>query len=153
MFSAILPDRIDNTYRGHKVALWLFGALLFMRAAIGVNSIINGYSVASGADGIPLDTYAPDAAQTVVTLFALLGLAALILCVLGVLALVHYRAMVPLLYALLLLEYVARKVILYLLPIAKTGTSSALFVNLVLLTLMIGGLALSVWRRERAPSS
>jgi hypothetical protein len=153
MFSAIFPDRIDNTYRGHKAALWLFGALLLMRAAIGVNSIINGYSVASSADGIPLDTYGPDAAQTVVTLFALVGLTALIICVLGVLALVRYRAMVPLLYVLLLLEYLARKLILYLMPIVKTGTSSALFVNLVLLTLMIAGLALSVWRRDRAPSS
>lgn len=152
MLGSILPQRIDNTYRGHKIALWLFGLLLLMKAAIGVNSIFNGYSVASTADGIPLDTFTPDGAQAVVSLFALLGLSMLILCVLGLLALIRYRAMIPLMYALLLLEYGSRKLILYLMPIVKTGTSSGLAVNLVLLALMILGLALSLWSRERLPA-
>jgi hypothetical protein len=149
MLSAILPQQIDNAYRGHKIALWLFGLLLILRTVIGVNSIVNGYLIASTADGIPLDSYGPAAAQTVVTLFALLGLSTLIICALGVLTLVRYRAMVPLMFALLLLEYAARKLILYLMPIAKTGASPGWVVNLVLLTLMLAGLALSLWSRER----
>ena len=72
MLKRLLPERIDNAYHGYKVALWLFGLLVFMKMAISVNSIVNGYSVASTADGIPLDTFTPAAAQSIVTLFALL---------------------------------------------------------------------------------
>jgi hypothetical protein len=70
MISRVLPQPIDNTYRGHRLALWLFGLLLFMKVAMSVNSIFNASSVASSADGIPLDTYTPAAARTIVSLFA-----------------------------------------------------------------------------------
>jgi len=33
MFDQLLPLTIDNTYRGHKLALWLFGLLLIMKLA------------------------------------------------------------------------------------------------------------------------
>jgi len=53
MFDQILPLRADNTYRGYKLALWLFAVVVFMKAAIGLNSIFNGHKVAISADGIP----------------------------------------------------------------------------------------------------
>ncbi len=144
MFNQLLPQRIDNTYRGHKLALWLFALLLFMRVAMSLNSIFNGYSVASSADGIPLDTFTPAAARTVVSLFALLGLSNFVICLLCILVLARYRSMIPLMFALLLLEYLSRKLILQFLPIVRTGTPPGFYVNLVLLALMIVGLALSL---------
>ena len=96
MFNQILPRQVDNTYRGYKVALWLFGLLVFMKAGISLGSIFNGYTAASSADGIPLDTFTPAGARAVVSLFALLGLSQLMICLLCVLVLVRYRAMVPL---------------------------------------------------------
>src|SRR5712691_3962467 len=144
MFNQLLPQRIDNTYRGHKVALWLFALLLFMRVAMSLNSIFNGYSVASSADGIPLDTFTPAAARTVVSLFALLGLSNFVICLLCILVLARYRSTIPLMFAVLLLEYLSRKLILQFLPIVRTGTPPGFYVNLVLLALMIVGLALSL---------
>ena len=73
MLNPLLPQPIDNTYRGHKLALWLLGLLVLMKVLIGVNSMVNGYSVASSADGIPVDTDPVPAAQTIVSMFALLG--------------------------------------------------------------------------------
>ncbi len=73
MFNQLLPQRIDNTYRGYKLGLWLFALLVFVKVTMGLNCIFNGYSVASSADGIPLDTFPPDAAQTIVSDFALWG--------------------------------------------------------------------------------
>ena len=144
MFSQFLPQRIDNTYRGHKLALWLFGLLLLMKIAMSLNSIFNGYSVASSADGIPLDTFTPAAARTVVSLFALLGLSNFVICLLCILVLARYRSMIPFMFALLLLEYMSRKLILQFLPIVRTGTPPGFYINLVLLALMIVGLALSL---------
>jgi hypothetical protein len=50
---------------------------VLMKGAISLGSIFNGYDAASSADGIPLATFTPTAAETVVTLFALLGLSQL----------------------------------------------------------------------------
>lgn len=144
MFNHFLPQRIDNTYHGYKLALWLFTLVVFMKVAMSLNSIFNGYSVASSADGIPLDTFTSAAAQTVVSLFALLGLSHFVICLLCILVLVRYRSMIPFMFALLLLEYLSRKLILQFLPMVRTGTPPGFYVNLVLLALMIVGLVLSL---------
>jgi hypothetical protein len=154
MIRRLLPPSIDNAYPGHRLALWLFGLLLFLRTAMGVNSIFNSRSILTSADGIPLDTYPAAAAQTVVSLFALLGLSNLVLCVLGILVLVRYRSMVPLMFALFLTEHLGRRLILSLHPIERTGRPPGIYINLAILALMLVGLALSLWRprhRKEAP--
>jgi hypothetical protein len=107
----LLPQPIDNAYRGHKLALWLFALLLFMRVAMSVNSIFNASDVV------------------------------------GILALVRYRSMIPLIFALFLLEYLSRRLILLFSPIIRTGTPPGFYVNLVLLAVMLLGLALSLRSR------
>jgi hypothetical protein len=147
VLNQLFPQRIDNTYRGYKLALWLFALLVLMKGVIALNSIFNGYSVASSADGIPLDTFTPAGAQTAVSLFAILGLSQLIICLLSALVLVRYRSLIPFMFALLLLEHLSRKLILYFLPIPRTGTPPGSVVNLVLLAVLIVGLALSLRRQ------
>lgn len=148
MFDQLLPQRIDNTYRGYKLGLWLFALLVFLKVIVGLNCIFNGYSVASSADGIPLDTYPPGAAQTIVSDFALWGLCQLIFGLLGMLVLVRYRRLVPFMFALLLLEHLSRKLILQFLPVVNTETPPGFYVNLVFLAVMIVGLALSLRSRN-----
>ena len=145
LIEQLLPQRVDNTYRGYKLALWLFALVVLMKVAMSLNSIFNGHMVASSADGIPLDTFPTAATQTVVALFAIWGLAHLMICMLCIVVLARYRSMVPLMLALLLLEHLSRRVILQVIPIVRTGTPPGLFVNLTLLALMIVGLALSLW--------
>lgn len=147
MFNQLLPERIDNTYRGHKPALWFLALAVFMKSAISLVSIFYGHAAAS-ADGIPLATFTPDAAQTVVTLFALLGLSQLMLPMIVVLVLVRYRAMVPLMFTLLLLEHLFRKLILYIMPIVRDDSPPGSIVSLALIAIMIVGLALSLWNRD-----
>jgi hypothetical protein len=144
IFRQLLPQRFDNTYRGHTLALWLFALIVLMRVVMSLNSILNGRSVASSADGIPLETYTPAAAQTAVSLFALLGFSNLVICLVCVLVLARYRSMVPLMFTLLLLQYMGGRLILHYLPIVRTGTPPGFYVNLSLLVLMIIGLMLSL---------
>ena len=68
MLAQLFPERIDNDYRGHGLAPWLFALVVLVQAGQGLMSIFNGYYAASSPDAIPLDTYAPAAAQTVVFL-------------------------------------------------------------------------------------
>jgi hypothetical protein len=149
MFDRLLPRSIDNTYRGYRVALWLFGALLLLRITMSVNCILNGYSVATTADGIPLDSFTPAARQHVVYLFAAWGLAQLVISLIGVLALIRYRSVVPFMFTLLLIELLSRKLIGRFIPTVSSATAPAPYVNLTLLTLMVAGLALSLWPRKQ----
>jgi hypothetical protein len=154
MLNRIFPPQFDNNYGGHKLALWFFALLLLMKIAMSLNCIFNGYSVATSADGIPLDAFTPAGAQTVVSLFATWGLGHFMICLLCILVLVRYRSMIPFIFALLLLEHLSRKLILHFLPVVRTGTPPGYFVNLLFLALMIVGLALSLRSvRPKIPGS
>jgi hypothetical protein len=152
MLDHLLPRSANNTFRGQKLALWLLGLVALLKGVMGLNTIFNTRSVAISADGIPLDTFTPAGSQAVVSLFALLGLANLVICLLCIVALVRYRALIPALFIFLLLEYLSRRMILYVMPLVSTGTPTASIISLVLPTLMIAGLALSLWRRTDRPS-
>jgi hypothetical protein len=140
----LLPRHVDNTYHGYRLALWLFGLVVFMKVAMSLNAIFNGHFVASSADGIPLDTFTPAGAQAVVSMFAAWGLSQFIICLLCLLVLARYRAMIPFMFALLLLEHLSRRLIFHVMPIVRTGTPPGFIVNIVLLALMVVGLALSL---------
>jgi hypothetical protein len=144
----ILPPRIDNTYRGHKLALWLFGLVLFVRITQSVVVIVSGNSVARSADGIPLETFGPAAAQTAVALFGLSALNRLFILLLGVLTLVRYRSAVSLMFVVLMLNYLAGQLLLQFVPLVRTGTPPGPLMNLALFGLMVIGLPLSLWHRD-----
>lgn len=148
MFQNLLPVSADNAYRGHKIAVWLFAMVVLMRSAMSLNSILNSAYVASSADGIPLGTYPVSAAETVVALFALLGLAQFMICLLGIVVLARYRTLIPLMFALLLVHFVAGRIVLWLLPIVRTGTPPGFYVNWALCGFMLVGLALSLRSRQ-----
>ena len=148
MFDRLLPKVIDNTYRGQKPGLWLFGLLVLMKLVMSMGIIFNGANTAVRADGIPLDTYPAAAAQTIVALFALYGYFTFVICALGILVLARYRSMIAIMFALLLVEHLGRKLILQFLPIVRVGAPPASAINLGLLTLILIGLALSLWPRK-----
>jgi hypothetical protein len=152
MLDQLLPPRADNTYGGHKLAIVLFGLLVLMKTAISLGSIFNGYTAATSADGIPIDTYTPAGARTVVSLFALLGLANLVVCLIAILVLFRYRSLLPVMFVVFLLQHVGRYVILEFLPIARTGTPPGSAINLFILGAIVVGLALSLWS-QRTPAT
>jgi hypothetical protein len=147
VLNLLFPRTLDNAYRGHKLAPWLLAVIVLMKLAMSLNSIFNGRVVASSADGIPLDTYSATAAQTIVALFGVFGLAHLVICAMCIMVLLRYRGLLPAIFSLLLLEQLARKVILLVLPLDRVGTPPGFYVNLLLLGLMIAGLTLSLPRR------
>jgi hypothetical protein len=144
----ILPQRLDNAYGGRVVALWLFAAVLLMKTGIALGTVFNGRAAAQTADGIPLDSFGAAGAAAFVSLFAAWGLAQLVISAIGVLALVRYRVMVPLMFALLLFEHVVRRVIFVVLPIPRDGAAPGLAINVALIAVMVVGFALSLTTRR-----
>lgn len=93
-------------------------------------------------------------AQAFVSIFAAWGLAQATIGVPSIVVLVRYRALVPFICALLLLEHLCRKAIFAVMPIDRTADAPAHFINLVLVGLMVAGLVLSLRNpgNRRVPS-
>lgn len=153
MFDRLCPRSFDNVYRGYWLGAWIFGLVVAGRLAMGVNGTFNTESVAVSADGIPLSTYPSAAAQTVVALFALTALLNLTLGVLGGLALIRYRAMIPLLFLLYLLQSIGTRILLLVHPLLRTSTTVGSTVVLGLLALSALGLVLSLMSGKPAIGS
>jgi hypothetical protein len=79
MFNHLLPQRIDNTYRGYRLVLWIFALVLSVKIFQSLMVIFNGDFIARSADGSPFVTFTPAASQTVVALFTLGALSLLII--------------------------------------------------------------------------
>ena len=145
MLNRIFPKQIDNVFRGHWLAILIFTLLVILRAAMGFNSITLTHMVATGADGIPLDSYGPACAAVVVLFFKNIGLFYLLLSLLGAVVLIRYRAMIPLMYLVLIVQLAGSKLLLYLYPIVKTSEMPLGFpVNLTMLAVALIGLVLSL---------
>jgi hypothetical protein len=147
MWKRIFPEHFDNRYRGQKFALWLLYPITFLNLAIALGSIFSKDSGAQ-ADGIPLDTFGPGGAAAVIRVGAILGLASLLLGVFYVLALVRYRSMIPLMYVLLVVDYLGRRGIAWMKPYLHLAATPAGYVNLGLFALSIVGLILSFIGKE-----
>lgn len=150
IFTRLLPPVADNDYRAARVALWIFGFVLLVKYAMGLNSLFNGYNVLTEADGLPLAAYSSPAVQTITSIFALRALSQVIICVIGSVVIIRYRALVPLMFVLFLLEHLSRKLIFQFLPIPKPSAAPpAVTVNSILLIAIIVGALLSLWVRQR----
>lgn len=147
MFSQLLPARIGNSYRGHKLALWLFAAVVAVRITQSLAVMFGGASILESADGIPLETFNTSGAKTVVAVWTLLALSRLFLLLLCVLTVLRYRSAIAFMFVLLLLNYLADQLSLQLVPLVRTGTPPGPVVNMILAGLMIVGLALSLRTR------
>jgi len=114
MLGRLIPKSIDNDYRGSWLALIFFLPVLAMKSIIGVNiSGLNPYvtteRILKSADGVPLDLWPADAVRQIVFSSAAWGAVMLILCLFALLALVRYRALLPLLILMFLVEQATRK--------------------------------------------
>ena len=152
MLKRLFPDLIDNVFPGQILALWLFGALVTLRGLMSVNCVFRGAWVAVHADGVPLQTFPTAAARIIVDDFATWGLMQLMLCLLSILALTRYRAMVPMMLLVFLLEHACRKLYFAAMPVVTAPNAPGAWVNMIIFTLEIAGVALALWPRRTRQS-
>jgi hypothetical protein len=151
MLSRIFPKQFDNEYRGYWLAVWIFLLVILQRVAHGLQSIIIARQTLIGADGIPVDKYTNGGAETVIAIYAVLGIYLLALPLLGLIALIRYRSMIPLMYLLFIALQIGARVSNALHPIARPdGPSLGFTINLIIFVLMLIGFALSLQDRASA---
>jgi hypothetical protein len=151
MLTRLFPKQIDNTYRGYWLAVWLLVPLVLVKLAMGVNVIVNTRDVIEGVDGIPLSAFSAEAQRQLVFSFQAWALELFLLALLGLLALIRYRAMVPLIYLLLLIENAGRKAIQLAAQEAAVPAPGASMINGVLIAALLIGFLLSIRSADAKP--
>ncbi|MEP6707098.1 MAG: hypothetical protein ABJC05_06240 [Pyrinomonadaceae bacterium] len=151
MFDKLFPQPIDNKYSGSKIALWFLGLIVFVHTLQSILVLVNGYSIAQSADGIPLETYPAAAAQTILAIFMTASLRRLIISLICAVVLFRYRSAVPLMFVVLGVSYLGGQVIFQFVPIVRVGTPPGVIMNLLMFGFTIVGLALSLWKRGGSP--
>ncbi|MEO1242734.1 MAG: hypothetical protein AAFX54_12570 [Pseudomonadota bacterium] len=159
MFSLLFPKVIDNKYRGLWLALVFFTPVLLLKLMMGFN--VAGFNptldvrdILQDVDGVPLDTYSAGAVTDLVFFANAWGLSLFTICLVGVIALIRYRAMIPIAILLLTVEQVSRKAM----SIAESGLglgpdmSAGNIINWALSASLVLALVLSVIRRRNAPT-
>lgn len=155
MLSRLFPKQIDNNYQGYKLAIWLLVLLMLFKTSISVNAVnwnplMNNREVLQRADRIPLDTFSTNAADTAVLLFAVWGVTHLVLNVLGFIAVVRYRTMIPLIYLLMAIDHIGRKALADTYPIVRADDGTVnVPVNLILIALLLIGFGMSLTTPRR----
>ena len=151
MLDRLLPSPVDNRVRGHKLALWLFYPITLVSL---VRSCIHIFRSDGGAQSIatiPLDTFPPDAAVTLIGLFAQWGLSQLLMAGLFAVVLFRYRALLSLMYLLLLAENLGRVCIGAMKPIVTVETPRGGPASLIFIVVAALGLILSLrWKDDPA---
>lgn len=148
MLSRLFPRQFDNDYRGYTIAIWLLVPIAILKLAMGCNTIFNTTWVIENADRVPLADYGPKAAHLVIFLFQSWGLGLALMSLLGLIACLRYRSMVPLAYLILLAEDAGRKLLGLLSPLelAPGGPSPSFgtMVNIGLIAALLIGFVLSL---------
>lgn len=152
MFGRLFPKQFDDAYRGHWVALVILGLLLFLRLAQMGVGLVDPVLVIRGPDGILFDTFNAPAQAAFTYVFRLLCFLNILVCLVGVLALARYRAMVPLIYLVVLLLFAGMKVLglLYPIPRASGAPSGMIIIAMLAVTLLGCLLSLLDTRKKQA---
>ena len=154
MLQRLFPRQIDNAYRGQLAAIWLFAPVVAVKALMGFNvsgldPLVRSRDVLMNADGVPVNTYAADAAAQLVFTFAAWGLALLVLSLLAIVVLLRYRAMLPLMILAMTIEQLGRKALsMAHLPAHEGAISIGAWINYGLSAALVLALILSLIPRR-----
>lgn len=141
---AIVPRQATNDYHGSPIARWVLVALTVV--AIG-RSLVHIFAPDGGAQSIatiPLNEFTPNGAATVILIFAYWGVSQLLAGIISALVLWRYKNLIPLMYLLLLVEYLMRLFLSLLKPIEIAGMAPGGVGNYVMVLLTVVMLYLSL---------
>ena len=108
IIEAVFPQEANNQYTGHPLALWIIVIYVFKSFLAGFIHMFASDGGAQSIASIPLDSYTPEASNAVVTIFGLWGMEQLIIGIIGLVILLRYRSLIPLMWGIYALEYILR---------------------------------------------
>ena len=148
--NSFLPKKIDNTFVGNRVALWFFYLLTVITLWRSQHHLFAPDGGAQSIATIPLNAYSSEAASTVIGIFALWGLSQLIIGFMYLAVCIRYKALIPMMYFLGVIEYGMRAFYVggYK-PIETANEAPGALINVPFMLLFSLMLVLSIWRKNK----
>jgi hypothetical protein len=138
VLSLFFPKQIDNKFRGYKIALYVFYVLTAVTLWRSQHHLFAADGGAQSIATIPLDKLSEMGATAVIGVFGLWGLSQLIIAFIYLIASLRYKSMIPMLYVLMLIEYLFRAFYFPTSkPIPTAGTAPGALINLPFIILTI----------------
>ncbi len=129
----ILPNTIDNEYRGATVAKWFLWPFMLITLFRFIAHTLFVDGGAQSIASIPLDQFSDSAASVVINIFAQWGLIQLFLALGYLLTLIKYKSLIPLMYLIIITEGIGREVLGIVKPMQIANTPPGVYVNYVFL--------------------
>lgn len=138
----ILPKTIDNSIQGSKIPFFVFAMYAILST---VRSCIHIFSADGGAGSIAGMDLTVSGADGIVFAFALWGSSQLLFAIIQLIVVLRYRALVPLMYLMLVLEILLRQLVGLIKPVTFAHTPPSAIGNQLVLPLAIIMLILTFW--------
>jgi len=146
LITLLLPAKIDNSIRGSKIP-WIVFTLLAIVSM--VRSCIHLLSADGGAGSIAGMDLSVAGADGIIFAFALWGSSQALFALVQLAVVARYRALVPMMYVMLILETLLRELVGKMKPVTFAHTPPGAIGNQLILPLAIGMLALALWSGYR----
>ena len=144
MMERLFPAQFDNVFPGQKISLWAFYLVTAITLWRSQHHIFAADGGAQSIATIPLDSYSGGAAANIIALFAQWGWVQLLLGLIMLLAAIRYKSMVPLMWLIVLLEWIGRGLIGQFKPVETLGTAPGQVGNMVIPVIALVMLVLSL---------
>jgi hypothetical protein len=138
----ILPKTIDNSIQGTKVPFFVFAMYAILST---VRSCIHIFTADSGAGSIAGMDLTVSGANGIIFAFGLWGSSQLLFAIIQLIVVFRYRALIPLMYLMLVLEILLRQLVGIMKPVTFSHTPPGAIGNQLVLPLAIIMLVLTIW--------
>jgi len=142
----VFPKQVDNSFRGYKIAAVVFLLITVFTLA---RSVIHIFFPDGGAGSIAGINTSDEGGSNIISMFALWGLAQLLMGFVYLAVFFRYKSLIPFMYILILAEYSGRVLIGMAKPLVVAHPPPGAIGDYVLIPLAIVMLVLSLKRPSR----
>ena len=108
MINNLFPKFANNTFKGHKFALWLLFLYVAKSILAGLVHMFFSDGGAQSIGSVSLDSFTKGGADSVITMFGLWGLEQFVIGLIALIILLRYKSLIPLLWGIYSVEYLGR---------------------------------------------
>jgi len=130
----VFPKQLDNSFRGNRIAVIVFALITVFTL---VRSCIHIFAPDGGASSVAGINTSVEGGSNVISMFALWGLAQLLMGLVYVVVFFRYKSLIPFMYTLIIIEYSGRVLIGMVKPLIVSHTPPGAVGDYILIPIAI----------------
>ena len=150
MINILFPKIANNTFNGHKLALWSLFLYVTKSIFAGLVHMFVSDGGAQSIGSVSLDSFTKGGADSVITMFGLWGLEQFVIGLIALIILLRYKSLIPLLWGIYAIEYLGRSLSHLFTPgLVTESVPPGLVVDTVLVPLAIIMFLFSIYTTKK----